>query len=210
MAVGGVPLETVAALLMLPLLATLVAFARQIVGLKGFNIFTPLIIAFVLREVGLEYGLTIFALVVVSGLVARLILKRWRLQYLPRIALIITVVTAAVLAMFFAAMFFDRLGFIEVSLLPVLVLVALAEQFAAVHIEHGAKVALALTLEAALLALAGFGLLSWPALTSLVLQYPLPYFVIVIGLNIILGRWTGLRLLEVWRFRALLGKRDQS
>lgn len=208
MAAGGVPLETIAALFILPLIATLVALARQVVGLKGFNIFTPLMIAFVFHEAGLEYGLTIFVLVLLASLLARFLLKKVRLQYLPRMALVITTVTLAVFAAFFLAMFFGRYGFISISLLPVLVLVALAEQFTAVYIEHGNKLAFALTVETFLVALTGFGLLAWPWLNNAVLAYPVPYTLTLVLINVFLGRWTGLRLLEAWRFRSLLKKRQ--
>ena len=42
----GVPQETVVLLLMLPIVATIIALARQIIGIKGFGIYTPLIISF--------------------------------------------------------------------------------------------------------------------------------------------------------------------
>ena len=44
----GVPEQTVLLLLMLPLIATLVAFFRQVIGIKAFGIYTPSIITFAL------------------------------------------------------------------------------------------------------------------------------------------------------------------
>ena len=43
----GVPLETILLLLMLPIIATLIAFLRQVVGIKAFGIYT---------KIGLQYG----------------------------------------------------------------------------------------------------------------------------------------------------------
>lgn len=204
MAAHGVPLTTVAALLILPLIATLVVLARQLIGLKGFNIFTPLLTAFVFKEMGLEYGLAIFILIALVSALVRFALRGLRLQYFPRMALVITSVTITIFLVFFLTLFVKTINLAGVSLLPILVLIAFAEQFVAAHIEHGAKIALTLTTETLLTAIAGYGLLTWPGLTALVLAFPVYFIFGVIALNALLGRWTGLRLLEIWRFRELL------
>ncbi len=46
MVAQGVPKETVVLILMLPIVATIIAFARQVIGVKGFGIYTSLIITF--------------------------------------------------------------------------------------------------------------------------------------------------------------------
>ena len=205
---AGVPLETFAMLLIVPLVATVIVFARQIVGLKGFNIFTPLITALVFTDLGLEYGLAVFVLVVLISALTRLLLKKVRLQYLARMALVITAVTIALFLLFALALLFSGLNLTKVSILPLLVLIALTEQFVAVNIEHGPKVAFTLTAETLLTAVAGFGLMTWPWLRQVVLQWPEYFIAAVILINFLLGRWTGLRLLELWRFRALLKNKE--
>ena len=42
----GIPLETVVLLLMLPIIVTLIAFFRQVIGIKAFGIYTPAIVTF--------------------------------------------------------------------------------------------------------------------------------------------------------------------
>lgn len=201
---GGVPLATIAALLILPIIATLIVMARQIIGLKGFTLFIPLLTAFVFHESGLTYGLTIFVVVVLAGTFTREILKRFRLQYLARMALVVTAAALAVLAVFFAAVFFNRLNFIQTSLLPLLVLIVLSEQFAGLQIEQGNKLAFAMIIETLLVAVGGYGLLSWPWLSAAVLHIPLLFIIGLVVVNVALGRWTGLRLLEYWRFRKII------
>ena len=43
---NGVPKETIIFLLLLPVLATIIAIARQIVGINAFGIYMPLILSF--------------------------------------------------------------------------------------------------------------------------------------------------------------------
>jgi len=56
----GVPKETLVFLLMLPIVAIVISFARQVIGIKGFGIYTPLIITFAFLVTGLKYGLIFF------------------------------------------------------------------------------------------------------------------------------------------------------
>ncbi len=53
----GVSEEAIILLLMLPIVATIIAFSRQVIGIKGFGIYTPLIISFAFLATGLKYGL---------------------------------------------------------------------------------------------------------------------------------------------------------
>ena len=83
----GVPLQTLALLLMIPVVATLVAFFRQVVGIKAFGIYTPSIITFALLAFdpnGLKYGIAIFISIILVGMAPRYMLRRFRLLYLPR------------------------------------------------------------------------------------------------------------------------------
>jgi len=50
----GVPKETLVFLLMLPIVAIVISFARQVIGIKGFGIYTPLIITFAFLVTGLN------------------------------------------------------------------------------------------------------------------------------------------------------------
>jgi hypothetical protein len=93
---SGVPLQTVALLLFLPIVATLVALFRQIIGIKAFGIYTPSIITFALLAFdpnGVKYGIAIFIAVIVVGMLSRWFLKRFRLLYLPRVAITLSIVS---------------------------------------------------------------------------------------------------------------------
>ena len=96
----GIPLETIVLILMLPIIATFIAFLRQVVGIKAFGIYTPLIITFAfLATNGLRYGIAIFITVIVVGMLMRFALRPFRLLYLPRVAIMLSIVAFAILLM---------------------------------------------------------------------------------------------------------------
>ncbi|HCP08492.1 MAG TPA: hypothetical protein DIT25_01695 [Candidatus Moranbacteria bacterium] len=143
----GVPFTTIALLLMLPVIATFIAFLRQVVGIKAFGIYTPLIITFAfLATNGLKYGIIIFLAVILAGMLMRFALKPFRLLYLPRVAVMLSVVAIAVLFVLALGGSAKRTGFASVSIFPILIMITLVEKFVAVQIEKGNRTAIILTL----------------------------------------------------------------
>lgn len=202
----GIPFETVILLLMLPIIATFIAFLRQVVGIKAFGIYTPLIITFAfLATNGLKYGIFIFLAVILSGMLMRFMLKPFRLLYLPRVAIMLSVVALVILGTLFLGGNMRRTGLASVSIFPILIMITLVEKFVAVQIEKGNKTAVILTLETLLISVVGFYLASWGELIRLLASYP---WVVLLAfpINFFLGRWTGLRLSEYLRFKDVLKK----
>lgn len=202
----GVPFETVILILMLPIIATFIAFLRQVVGIKAFGIYTPLIITFAfLATNGLKYGIAIFMAVILSGMVMRFILKPFRLLYLPRVAITLSIVALAVLFMLVLGGNMQRTGLAAVSIFPILIMITLVEKFVAVQIEKGNKTAIILTLETLLISVIGFFIAGWPFLINLLAAQPW-IVLLTIPINLFLGKWTGLRLSEMVRFRNIVKK----
>lgn len=202
----GVPRDTVIYLIGLPVLATLIAFARQIIGIKGFGIYTSLLLALSLVALGVKYGLATFAAILVIGTFARFLIKKLRLTYLPRMALLLTFVSLALLGLFYTAGYLSRAGIFATSILAVLIMLSLVEKFISAQIEKGGKAAVILILETLVLALASYYLVTWHYLQKIILEFPLLVITGSIVFNVLLGKWTGLRLFEHWRFREILKK----
>lgn len=201
----GVPLATIVLLLMLPIVATVIAFFRQIIGIKAFGIYTPLIITFALVATGLKYGIAIFTSVILIGMIMRFLLKRLRLLYLPRVAITLSAVAFIMLAILVISGYFRRTGLAAVSIFPLLIMITIVEKFIAAQIEKGSRTAIILAVETLAISLAGFYIASWKSLASFIIMYPW-VILLVIPLNIFLGKWTGLRLSEYWRFREIIKK----
>ena len=200
----GVPQETIVLLLMLPIVATIIAFARQIIGIKGFGIYTPLIIAFAFLATGLKYGLAFFVVILLVGTLMRLLVKKFRLLYLPRMAIVLNIVALAILILFLIGAYTEQKGLILAPVFAILIMITLVEKFVVAQIEQGARGAIILTTETLILSVVCYWIASWSWLQNLVLLYPVWIILISIVANIFLGKWTGLRLSEYFRFREVI------
>lgn len=203
---SGVPVETVYLLLMLPVIATLVAFSRQIIGVKAFGIYTPSIITFAFLafgDKGLKYGVAIFLAVLGVGILSRYLLKYFRLLYLPRVAITLSIISFSILGILALGASLKRTGLAAVDIFPLLIMITLTEKFVATQIEQGSKTALILAFETLVVSIIGYFIISQPFLRDFFLAYPWLIFVTIL-INIGLGKWTGLRLIELIRFRQIL------
>ncbi|KKQ57906.1 MAG: hypothetical protein US78_C0030G0001, partial [Parcubacteria group bacterium GW2011_GWD1_38_16] len=60
-----------------------------------------------------------------------------------------------------------------------------------------------LSLETLFISVIGYYIASWPQLIRMILHYPW-ISLLTIPINIFLGKWTGLRLSEYFRFRQII------
>ncbi|NTV40756.1 MAG: hypothetical protein HGA61_00575 [Candidatus Moranbacteria bacterium] len=200
----GVPLETVILLLMLPVIVTLIAFFRQVVGVKAFGIYTPAIVTFAFLAVPqLRYGVIVFVSVILVGMLMRFALKGLRILYLPRVAITLSVIAFSILFLLGLGGFMQRTGLASVSIFPILIMITIVEKFVAAQIEKGNKAAIILAVETLIISLVGYYLASWPVLIRGIVAFPW-MILITIPINIFLGKWDGLRLTEYVRFKDVL------
>lgn len=204
MTTNGVPELSLVFFLLLPVAATVITFTRQILGIKAFGIYIPLITTFAFLATGIKYGVFLFLIIVITGTILRYILRKIRLLYLPRIALMLIMITLCIYVLFIAAIYFEKSGFIQISVFPILILITLSEKFIATQIRLGNKKAIILTIETLVLSIVCYYIISWPLLQKIALVYPIFVIGLAIILNIWLGRWTGLRLTEYFRFKEVL------
>lgn len=202
----GVPIDTIRYILIFPIIVTMVAFFRQVVGIKAFGIYTPSIVTFAFLAFdpgGLKYGVAIFISIILVGMLSRLLLRKLRILYLPRVAITLTIVAIAILAILVIGGTFHRTGLASVSIFPLLIMITLVEKFVATQIEKGDKVALILATETLFISLVGYFIARSQILAGFLLAFPW-VVLFTIPINIFLGRWTGLRLSEYFRFSKLL------
>lgn len=200
----GISEGTLALILMVPVVATFIAFSRQIIGIRGLGIYITLIIAYALVATKLKYGLVILLVVIITGSLARILLKKARLLYLPRMAIILTTVAFAIFLMFLLGSFLNIEGLQIISIFPILIMILMVERFVAVQIERGQKMAIFFTLETVILAIVSYFIINWVWLQQILLNYPLISFLTLFLFNFLLGKWTGLRLAEYFRFKELM------
>jgi hypothetical protein len=205
---AGVPANTIVLLLLLPLIALVIATARHFIGLRGFGIFLPAALAVVFVATGPIVGITIFLAIVIFSTIFRMILRvaRIKLQYLPRMAFILWFVVLGVLGVLFLAPVIQIPGLTNVSIFPVLVLVLLAEDFTKVQLGKSARTAISFAIESIILSLVSYIFLTTQSLQRFALLNPEVTIFSVAVFDFLLGKYTGLRIMEYWRFRKLILK----
>ena len=203
---AGVPPNTIVLLLLLPVIAAIIAAARHIAGIRGFGIFLPAALSVVFVATGPVVGIVLFLIIVAVSTMTRLTLRKLKikLQYLPRMALLLLFVVMGVLAVLFAAPVIKQPDLVNVSIFPVLVLVLLAEDFSKVQIGKSAKTAINLTTETLILSLASYVFLTLKPLQAFALLNPEILLLSVAVFDLFLGKYVGLRFVEFWRFRKLI------
>lgn len=203
---SGIAPNTIVLLLLLPVSASLIALGRHLVGVRGFGIFLPASLSVTFLALGPFLGIGIFLLIVALSTGTRFFLKKLkvRLQYLPRMALILWSVAVGVLGVLFLTPAFDGSIFSNISIFPVLILALLAEDFTKVQIGKSVRVAVSLTVETLILALVSYLVLASKSVQILALLHPEAVLAATLFVDILIGRYVGLRVVEFWRFRKLI------
>lgn len=195
----GVPSQTVILLLALPVIAMILTFLKQVVGITTFGLYTPSIIALSFLALGWPLGVFFLIFILITGYATRAIMRGFRLLYIPKVAVILTVVSITLLILMGVCAFFG-ITFSRETIFILLIMSTLAESFLNLKTEQGWHTAILGIGETILASLLCVFIVQWSAFQSVMLAYPeLILFTIVI--NVLLGRWTGLRLLEYLRFR---------
>lgn len=189
-------------LLTVPLGAFLVVILRNLVGFKTFGTFMPILIALAFRETELLWGVILFSLLVALGLTLRFVLEHLKLLLVPRLTAVLIIVILLMLGISIASY---RLGFdhgLSVALFPMVILAMTIERMSIVWEEHGPKEAILRGLGSLAVATVAFLVMNAAALQYLLGLFP-ELLLIVLAATLLMGRYTGYRLTELWRFRSV-------
>lgn len=190
-------------LLMVPVGAFLLVLLRNVVGISTFGTFMPVLIALAFRETRLLHGVVLFSLLVGLGLLVRFYLEQLKLLLVPRLAAVLIVV---VLLMVAVSLAMQRLGIqqgLSIALFPLVIITMTIERMTIVWEERGAGEALKQGLGSLLAAAITYTLIHNPQIQHLFFMFP-ELLLVVLAATLLLGRYTGYRLLELYRFRTLL------
>ena len=196
-----------AILLLVPVGAFILVLMRNVIGLRAFGTFMPVLIALAFRETGLLGGLIMFTLVVAVGLLFRFYLERLRLLLVPRLTAVLTIVVMLMLGM---GLLSDRLGWevgLSVGLFPMVIMAMVIERMSIIWEERGPQDALIESLGSAVIAVLAFLVMSLELVQHLVFVFP-ELLLVVLGVTIMMGRYSGYRVSELFRFRELVRGRN--
>lgn len=208
-AVGkGVPVNTLVLVLLFPLVASLIATSRHIIGLRGFGVYIPAVLSVALISTGIIEGIIIFLTIVITASIAKRLIIPLKLSYLPRTALLLWMISLGILVTLFISPSINMVTLMTVNIFPILILVLLAENFLDAQSRTKQQEAIALTVETIVLSVVGGLILKWESMQQLALLEPELLIVGILGLNVIIGKFSGLRLSERLRFRSIMEEEE--
>ena len=201
----SLPLEAQAVyriLLMVPMGALLLLVLRNVIGVKTFGTFMPILMALAFRETQLVWGIVLFSLVVALGLGVRFYLEHLKLLLVPRLAslLIIVIILMAILSILSHKLGLER-G-LSVALFPMVILTMTIERMCIVWEERGASESIQQGLGSLAVASLTYLAMSIPHMEHVLFVFPELLLLCLAG-TLLMGRYTGFRLLELRRFKAL-------
>lgn len=200
----GVPANTLVLIMLFPLAVTLVAVSRHLLGIRGTGILTPALLAVAFLATGVWAGVILFVIILAVTMISRSLLSNFRLQYLPRVALLLWFVSAGVLGAMFMAGEFAISNLTSIGIFPILILMLLAETFIDLQSGRSASDARALILQTFLLAIVTSLILGWEMVQRAVILAPEIIFFGLAAIDLFMGKYTGLRLTEYLLFRQVV------
>ncbi|MBI4971029.1 MAG: UUP1 family membrane protein [Candidatus Omnitrophica bacterium] len=187
-------------LLLIPLGAVIVALFRTIVGIPTFGTFAPVLLALAFREVSLGVGLLFLAMVVAIGCAFRNLLDWLKILVIPRLSIVVTLVIMVVLA---SLVLFYQIGqqrVLYVTLFPMIIITWTIERFSVLQIEDGTRAAIQSAVGTAIVATAAYFVMGIRTVRIYLFAFP-ELLLVIMAVLLILGRYTGIRFSELYRFR---------
>ncbi|OGD82958.1 hypothetical protein A3A54_01080 [Candidatus Curtissbacteria bacterium RIFCSPLOWO2_01_FULL_39_62] len=199
-AVGvGVPANTIVLILLLPFLATIVAFTRHVVGLPSLDILVPIALSITIVSTGIIAGSILLIAILLASSIGRFVLRKVRIMQLPKKALSILIVAVFVFLALVVSAANGILIVKQLSIFPILILILLGEKIISLQLTRSFSETLTITAVTISIGIFGFWILSTKMFTQAILLYP-EITLLLLPVNYAIGRYFGLRLTEIYRF----------
>lgn len=194
-------------ILLIPVGVMVVALLRILVGIRTSGTFMPVLIAMAFMQTSLITGLVGFILIVGVGLMIRAYLSRLNLLLIARISAVI--ISVIILIAVFSVLAF-QLGLSEglkITFFPMIILSWTIERMSILWEEEGPHEVLVQGGGSLLVAVLAFLVMNNDWIRHLTFNF-LGLQLILMALVLLLGNYTGYRLLELRRFQPLLKRGD--
>ncbi len=187
-------------LLLIPFGALVVAVFRNLVGLPTFGTFMPVLVSLAFIETTLPVGIAFLLGIILTGWLFRILVDRLQLLMVPRLSLLLTLVILMICGITLAA---EKLGFgsaMSVALFPIVIITGTIERFFIMMTEEGTRNTLRSLVGTIVVAVACYLVIGNDLLQRMLLAFP-ELLLPVMGLQLLVGRYTGYRLSEWVRFK---------
>jgi hypothetical protein len=201
---NGLPANIIVLIMLFPFIASVIAASRHVIGLKGFGIYIPAVLSVAFVSTGIATGVVIFIAVLLAASIARLTVRKLKLPFLPRTAMMLWVVSFLIAALLIGSSWFGVASLLTLNIFPLLIIMLLTENFLSTQLFSSQKEALSITFETLLIAVICAFIINMEQVQQLVLLYPEISLLVVAAINLLVGKYTGLRILERTRFQSII------
>lgn len=189
-------------LLLIPVAALIVVFMRIVIGVRTSGTFMPILIALAFIQTTLWVGLGIFITLVAGGLWIRSWLSHMNLLLVSRISAVIIVVILLMAAMALVSYKLGMHQVLSVTFFPTVILAWTIERMSILWEEEGGHEVLVQGSGSLLVAVLAYLAMSNRLVVHLTFNFP-ELLLALLGVILLLGKYTGYRLSELYRFRQL-------
>jgi hypothetical protein len=196
-------------LLLLPIAALIVCIYRNVIGLESFGTFAPALIGLAFRDLGSLPGILVFVSIVLIGWVMRRLLDHYHLLQVPRKAFLLSLVVMVLITAIVAANYQDLPATKYISLFPMVILTGMIERFWTLEVEDSTTSSFRTLLMTLIIAASISLFLSLHAVVRHMFRFP-ETLGFIMAVQLLLGRYTGYRLSELFRFRDFLRQESPS
>lgn len=187
-------------LITIPVGITLLVLLRQFIGISTLGTFMPVLIGISFRETALLNGLILFTVLVGLGLMMRVYLERLQLLLVPRLAVVLIFIVICMSAITLLMNETNRAVGLSVSLFPMVILTMTIERMSIVWEEYSGTEAIKQGAGSLLVASICYLVMTNNLVEHFMFTFPETLFVLM-AICLLIGRYTGLRISEIWRFR---------
>lgn len=190
-------------ILLLPLGALVVVFLRVMVGLKCSGTFMPILIATSFLQTTLVTGLIGFLAIVAAGLVIRSYLSNLNLLLVSRISAVVILVIGIIVAYTIISYQLGISEGLSIAFFPMIIMAWTIERMSILWEEEGGKEVLVQGGGSLIVAVIAYLLMSNEVIRHWAFNF-LGIHLIVMAAILLMGQYSGYRLLELRRFNPLV------
>jgi hypothetical protein len=190
-------------LLLLPIAALIVCFFRNLVGMGSFGTFAPALIGLAFHDLQSWPGIFVFVSILLVGWLMRRLLDRYHLLQVPRVALMMTLIMSLLVGLIVLSNQYGTTPTRYISLFPLVILTGMVERFWTLETEDSTAASFKTLLQTMFISLVIAFVLSRPMLARHLFCFP-ETLGLVMACQLLIGRYTGYRLMELFRFRDFL------
>jgi hypothetical protein len=208
---NGISSDVVYFLLLIPFIVMVATFARHVIGIKIFSMFVfvamTFVAGFLLRRysvLSIVTGVGVLIFIYFFSYFIKRFTNTLSLHYFSRISMVVTMISILLLGILtIVGRYENVVRYLELDKITPFTLVfavLLSEYFSSNQTQKGFKTSRALFAYSTFLAIVIGLLISWNTFEWFMFKYPVVIFIFML-FTIMIGKYKGLRITEVGRFR---------